>query len=124
MTAQPESAWARFRRQKREWKQYKARVQALPPNYRMVMEAIQKHIWNVGGLNDGTQVLSGILELLEEGVANGRPVLAVTGDDVAAFCSAVLAEVQAATWAGKKGTKLNEHIHQQLKDKEDDRDQQ
>jgi hypothetical protein len=37
-------------------------------------------------LTDGTGLLSGIIDLFEEGVALGKGVLEVTGSDVAAFC--------------------------------------
>jgi DNA-binding ferritin-like protein (Dps family) len=38
------------------------------------------------GLTDGTGLLSGIVDLFEEGAALVKGVLEVTGSDVAAFC--------------------------------------
>jgi len=37
-------------------------------------------------LTDGIDLLSGIVDLFEEGSSSGKSVLGVTGRDVAAFC--------------------------------------
>lgn len=73
---------------KKEWRAHVARVKALPQDYRIVYKEIQKYLFKVGPieLTDGTGVLSGIVDLFEEGAALGKGVLEVTGTDVAAFC--------------------------------------
>jgi len=73
---------------KKEWRAHVARVKALPQDYRIVYKEIQKYLFKVGpiDLTDGTGVLSGIVDLFEEGAALGKGVLEVTGTDVAAFC--------------------------------------
>ena len=73
---------------KREWRAHMARVKALPETYQFVYKEIQKYLFKVGpvALNEGTGLLSGIVDLFEEGVASGKGVLEVTGRDVAAFC--------------------------------------
>ena len=65
-----------------------ARVKALPHDYQIAYHEIQKYLFKVGpvGLTDGTGLLSGIVDLFEEGAASGKGVLEVTGSDVAAFC--------------------------------------
>ena len=73
---------------KREWRAHVARVKALPQDYQMVYFEIQKYLFKVGPveLTEGTGLLSGIVDLFEEGKASGKSVLDVTGGDVAAFC--------------------------------------
>ena len=73
---------------KKEWRAHVARVKALPKDYRIVYEEIQKYLFKVGPVEpvEGTSLLSGIMDLFEEGVASGKSVLEVTGSDVAAFC--------------------------------------
>lgn len=73
---------------KKEWRAHVARVKALPQDYQMVYKEIQKYLFKVGPveLTDGTGLLSGIVDLFEEGAAMGKGVLEVTGRDVAAFC--------------------------------------
>jgi len=73
---------------KKEWRAHVARVKALPRDYQIVYKEIQKYLFKVGPveLTEGTGILSGIVDLFEEGAAVGKGVLEVTGRDVAAFC--------------------------------------
>lgn len=73
---------------KKEWRAHTARVKALPRDYQIVYKEIQKYLFKVGPveLTDGVGLLSGIVELFEEGAAVGKSVLEVTGSDVAVFC--------------------------------------
>jgi DNA-binding ferritin-like protein (Dps family) len=73
---------------KKEWRAHVARVKDLPKDYQIVYNEIQKYLFKVGPveLTDGIGLLSGIIDLFEEGAALGKGVLEVTGSDVAAFC--------------------------------------
>ena len=73
---------------KKEWRAHMARVKALPKDYQIVYKEIQKYLYKVGPveLSGGIGLLSGIIDLFEEGAALGKGVLEVTGSDVAAFC--------------------------------------
>ncbi|MCK8487035.1 DUF1048 domain-containing protein [Paenibacillus sp. MBLB2552] len=73
---------------KKQWRAHVARVKALPQDYQVVYKEIQKYLFKVGPveLAEGTGLLSGIVDLFEEGAASGKGVLDVTGRDVAAFC--------------------------------------
>lgn len=73
---------------KKEWRAHMARVKALPKDYQVVYNEIQKYFYKVGPvvLNEGIGLLSGIIDLFEEGAALGKDVLEVTGSDVASFC--------------------------------------
>jgi DNA-binding ferritin-like protein (Dps family) len=106
--------YRRYRRDKLEWRDHVRRVKALPPDYRAVMTRLEKYLWNFAGNSEMIPVLDGLLELFEEGAAAGRPVLEVTGPDVAAFATSVLEEAQPATWTGKKARQLNDSVHRAL----------
>ena len=73
---------------KKKWRAHVARVKALPQDYQIVYKEIQNYLFKVGPveLTEGTGLLSGIVDLFEEGAAAGKGVLDVTGSDVAAFC--------------------------------------
>ena len=73
---------------KKEWRAHTTRVKALPQDYQIVYKEIQKYLFKIGPveLNESTDLLSGIVDLFEEGAASGKGVLEVTGSDVAAFC--------------------------------------
>lgn len=72
---------------KKQWRAHTARVKALPPDYQIVYNEIQKYLFKVGpvDLTDGT-LLPDLVEFFEQGVAAGKGVRELIGDDVAAFC--------------------------------------
>ena len=72
---------------------------ALPQDFQIVYKEIQKYLFKVGPveLTDGTGLLSGIVDLFEEGVAMGKGVLEVTGSDVAAFCDDLIKDSKTYT---------------------------
>ena len=72
---------------KKQWRAHLARIKALPPDYQIVYKEIQKYLFKVGptDLTEGN-LLSGIVDFFEEGVAAGKGVLELIGPDVAAFC--------------------------------------
>lgn len=64
-----------------------AHVKALPQDYQIAYKEIQNYLFKVGPieLTEGTALLSGIIDLFEEGAASGKGVLEVTGSNVADF---------------------------------------
>ncbi|CAM4079388.1 DUF1048 domain-containing protein [Kibdelosporangium persicum] len=72
---------------KKQWRAHVARVKALPRDYQIVYQEMQKYFFKVGpvDLTEGN-LLSGIVDFFEEGAAAGTGVLELIGDDVAAFC--------------------------------------
>ncbi|SET63471.1 DNA-binding ferritin-like protein (Dps family) [Oceanobacillus limi] len=96
---------------KREWKAMEARAKELPSEYRNAYNAIQKYMWTAGGPTDWkdiSRIFNGILDLFEEGAAEGKKVTDLTGEDVAAFCDELVRD--AKTWKDKYRTKLNDKI--------------
>lgn len=73
---------------KKEWRAHVARVKSLPKDYQIVYKEIEKYLFKIGPaeLNNGIDLLSGIVDLFEESAVLGKDVLEVTGSDVAAFC--------------------------------------
>nr|WP_083976580.1 DUF1048 domain-containing protein [Herbidospora sakaeratensis] len=67
---------------KRQWRAYVARIKALPPDYQIVYKEMQRYFFRVGAAD----LLAGVLDFFEEGAAEGKGVLELTGTDVAAFC--------------------------------------
>ncbi|MFF9178651.1 DUF1048 domain-containing protein [Streptomyces sp. NPDC014793] len=72
---------------KKQWRAHMARVKALPPDYQIVYQEMQRYLFKVGpvDLHDGS-LLPGIVDFFEEGAAEGKGVLELIGSDVAAFC--------------------------------------
>lgn len=108
-------------REKREYKRQMARVEALPEDYRYVYKKIQKHMWQFvsGAGYDMMEVQYGLIDLFEENAAAGKPVLAVTGEDVAGFVEELLKNTRTCTEDRK--TKLNREIIEEVKKTDLDR---
>jgi DNA-binding ferritin-like protein (Dps family) len=90
---------------KREYRQEMARVEALPEDYRYVFKKIQSHMWMfaAGSGYDMMEIHYDLIELFEEGAAEGKQVLEITGTDVAAFCDELLrgAKTYTEDWRAK-----------------------
>ncbi|NEW04358.1 DUF1048 domain-containing protein [Bacillus megaterium] len=97
---------------KREWREMEARAKSLPSEYRNAYKAIQKYMWTAGGgptdWKDSSRIFVSILELFEEGAAEGKKVTDLTGEDVAAFCDDLVKDEK--TWKDKYRKKLNDTI--------------
>jgi DNA-binding ferritin-like protein (Dps family) len=100
---------------KREWRAHVARVKALPQDYQIVYKEIQKYLFKVGPveLTEGTGLLSGIVDLFEEGAALGKGVLDVTGRDVAAFCDDLIKDSK--TYADVYQESVNQKVNRAMK---------
>ncbi len=100
---------------KKEWRAHVARVKALPQDYQIVYKEMQKYLFKVGPveLTDGTGLLSGIVDLFEEGVASGKGVLEVTGSDVAAFCDDLIKDSK--TYADVYQESVDQEVYKAIK---------
>ncbi|WP_405056514.1 DUF1048 domain-containing protein [Kribbella sp. NBC_01505] len=76
---------------KKQWRAHVARVKALPPDYQIVYKELQRYLFKVGPVDllEG-DLLSGIVDFFEEGVASGKGVLELIGTDVAAFADGLV----------------------------------
>ncbi|TDC17739.1 DUF1048 domain-containing protein [Kribbella albertanoniae] len=96
---------------KRQWRAHVARVKALPPDYQIVYQEIQRYLFKVGPVDlvDG-QLLQELVDFFEQGAASGRGVLQLIGTDVAAFAddlvkdSRTYADVYQESVSKKSGT--------------------
>lgn len=100
---------------KKEYREMMARVKKLPEDYQFVYGKIQDYMWNYAA-GDGMDMLDvqyELIDLFEAGVADGKSVLEVTGEDVAGFSDELL--MNAKTYIGEKRKKLNKEIIKKLK---------
>jgi DNA-binding ferritin-like protein (Dps family) len=99
---------------KREYRRQMARVEAMPDDYRYVFKKIQSHMWMfaTGSGYDMMRIHYDLIELFESGVASGKRVLEITGEDVAAFCDELLKN--ATTYTENWRFTLNNDIMKKL----------
>jgi len=98
---------------KKEWNMTEARAKALPSDYQIVYNEIKNYMWNLWRFSADNDIgdvgiLKDLLGLFEEGVADGKNVLEVTGEDVAAFCDELFNATE--SWRNK----LNRDIMKKL----------
>ena len=100
---------------KKEWKAHVARVKALPKDYQIVYKEIEKYLFKVGPveLTDGIGLLSGIIDLFEEGAVLGKGVLEVTGSNVATFCDDLIKDSK--TYADLYQESANKEVNKAMK---------
>jgi DNA-binding ferritin-like protein (Dps family) len=101
--------------EKKEWRVHVSRVKALPQDYQIVYNEIQKYLFKVGPveLNEGIGLLVEILNFFEEGAATGKGVLEVTGTNVAAFCDALIEDSE--TYADIYQESVNQKFDMDMK---------
>ncbi|WP_069988496.1 DUF1048 domain-containing protein [Massilioclostridium coli] len=105
-------------KEKQEYKKQMARVATLPADYQYVFQKIQHHMWQFvsGAGYDMMEVQYGLIDLFEEGAANGKTILEVTGEDVAAFVEELLKNTR--TYTQDWRSKLNHDIQKKLGNKQ------
>jgi len=103
------------RKWQQKWRAHMARVKALPQDYQIVYKEIQNYLFKVGPveLTDGTDLLSGIIDLFEESAALGKGVLEVTGSDVAAFCDDLIKDSK--TFADTLQESIDQEVNKSVK---------
>ena len=100
--------------EKKEYRNMMARVKALPQDYRFVFDKIQKYMWQFAA-GDGYDILDihmELIDLFEAGAADGKPVLEITGEDIASFCDELL--LHAKTYTNNRRQALNRDIQKKL----------
>ena len=100
--------------EKKKYRQMKARIEALPEDYQYVYKKIQQYMWGfaAGDGYDMIKVQYDLIELFEAGAADGRKVLEITGEDVAAFSDELLRN--AKNYIDKRRESLNRDILKKL----------
>ncbi|HJP95963.1 MAG TPA: DUF1048 domain-containing protein [Candidatus Saccharimonadales bacterium] len=99
---------------KKEWKALEARAKALPEDYKAVYDEIKHYVWQGGtGVMDPSNMFKQVVERFEDGAAQGKAVLDITGKDVAAFVDSLVSDEK--TYADSLRDKLNDAITKKLK---------
>ena len=99
--------------QKREYRQYKARIKQLPPGYRTAVEAVERYLMYAGGISKGdvlVQMYGDLVDLFEQGAADGTPLRDIVGDDPVAFVEDFVANYADGSWVQKERQRLTDAI--------------
>ena len=99
--------------EKRRYRQYKARIEQLPADYRTAVAALERYSNYLGGLGDGASILSmleDLADLFEQSAANGTPIREVVGEDPVEFAETFLQNYPKGQWISRERERLTNAI--------------
>jgi DNA-binding ferritin-like protein (Dps family) len=100
---------------KKAYRQYKARIAALPEPYRTAANAFERYFMYNGGITDGDPavmmtMLNDFADLWERAAADETPVADIVGEDPVEFAEAFAAAYSGKRWIDKERNRLTETI--------------
>ena len=99
--------------QKKQYRQYKARIEALPEPYAASAKAIERYLMLSGGITDGETLVTmygDFADLWDRAVADGTPVRDIVGDDPVEFAESFAQAYSGKHWIDKERARLNKAI--------------
>ena len=99
--------------QKRQYRRYTARIEALPEPYGTVAKALQRYFTYYGGITDGDTIVTMLedsADLWERAAADGTPVRQIVGDDPVEFAEAFAQAYTGTQWIDKERARLTKAV--------------
>ena len=99
--------------QKKQYKQYKQRIEALPEPYGTAAKALQRYFMYYGGVTDGetaVTMMGDFVELWERAAADGTPVRAIVGENPVEFAETFAQAYNGTQWIDKARARLTKAI--------------
>ncbi|MEA5454000.1 DUF1048 domain-containing protein [Sinomonas sp. JGH33] len=102
--------------QKKQYKQYKSRIEALPEPYGTAAKALQRYLMYYGGMTtDGELALkmfSDFADFWERAAADGTSVRAIVGEDPVEFAETFAQAYEGTRWIDKERARLTKAIEE------------
>jgi DNA-binding ferritin-like protein (Dps family) len=97
---------------KRRWRQYKARVKQLPPNYRSAVDAIERYLMYFGPMDgdSAASVFEDLADLFEQAAADGTPIREIVGEDPVEFVDALVRNYSKGGYVDRERERLTKAI--------------
>ena len=97
---------------KKRWRAYKARVRALPENYRTAVEGIERYLMHFGPMDadNAESLFDDIADLFERAAVDGTPIRQIVGDDPAEFVEALIRNYDKGADVRRERRRLNDTI--------------
>src|SRR5512133_751917 len=98
--------------EKGQWRQYKARVRQLPPNYRTTVEAIERYLMHFGPMDgdSAASLLEDVADLFERAAADGTPIREIVGEDPVEFVEALIGNYEKGGYVTRERERLTNAI--------------
>jgi DNA-binding ferritin-like protein (Dps family) len=97
---------------KRRWREYKARVRQLPPNYRTAVDAIERYLMHFGPMHgdSAASVFEDVADLFERAAADGTPIREIVGEDPVEFVDALVRNYSKGGYVDRERERLTHTI--------------
>src|SRR3954452_18262229 len=99
---------AKWREEKKRYKQYKARKEQLPASYVEAIDAVERYALRFGPATGDSVVtmLEDLAGIFEQGAKDGAPVRKIVGADPVRFTEDFLEKYPASPWARTEQQRL------------------
>jgi DNA-binding ferritin-like protein (Dps family) len=99
---------------KKQWRAYKARVKALPEEYRTAVDGIERYLMHSGDTpaewSRAATMFDDLAELFERAAADGTPVREIVGEDPLEFVETFVRTYSDGGWIAKERERLRKTI--------------
>lgn len=98
---------------KKEWREYKKRVKALPLPYMEAVVGVERYVMHFGGISDAEQAQSlfnDVIDIFERAAADNTPIRDVVGDDPVEFADALIRNYQQTGYVAREQERLRNSI--------------
>lgn len=95
--------------QKKQYRQAKARLAALPEPYRTTASAVSRYLIHCSGITDGETIVAmvtGLADLWERAALDGTPVREIIGEDPVEFAETFAQAYGGKNWIDKERRRL------------------
>lgn len=100
---------------KKNWRDYRRRVNALPEPYRKVAGALERYLLNLGPTDDTDgliRMVGDLADLMEQAAADHTAVADLVGEDPVAFAEEFMASYGDGGWIGRERARLTRAINE------------
>lgn len=104
--------------QKKQYRQAKARLDALPEPYRATADAFHRYFMYYGGITEGdtlVQMIVDYADLWERAAIDGTPISAIVGDDPVEFAENFARAYSGKQWIDKERARLIKAVDEATK---------
>ena len=99
--------------QKKQYRQHKARIDALPEPYATAAKAMHRYLMYYGGVTDGDTLIimfGDLADLWARAAADGTPLREIVGDDPVEFAETFAQAYSGRQWIDKERARLTKAI--------------
>jgi DNA-binding ferritin-like protein (Dps family) len=105
---------------KKRWRDYKARVKALPPDYRAAVDGIERYLMYFGALDadSAASLFEDVADLFEQAAADETAIRDIVGEDPVEFVDELARNYRKGGYIDKERARLVKAIEAAQRDQE------